>query len=46
MAKENLKTKNADLMKKFSVMRFAHEANQRAAEKPFSLPPKVYTDVF
>ncbi|XP_057538008.1 uncharacterized protein LOC130815535 [Amaranthus tricolor] len=40
VTKENLKAKNPDLMKKFSVMRFAHEANQRAAEKPLPLPPK------
>ncbi|XP_057524313.1 uncharacterized protein LOC130804017 isoform X2 [Amaranthus tricolor] len=40
VAKENLKAKNPDLMKKFSVMRFAQAANQRAAEKPLPLPPK------
>ena len=32
VAKENLKAKNPDLMKKFNVMRFAQGANQRAAE--------------
>ena len=46
VAKENLRTKKSNLMKKFSVMRFAHGANQRAAKKPFPLPPKAYIDVF
>ena len=46
VAKENLRTKNSDMMKKFSVMRFAHGASQRAAEKPLPLPPKVYVDFF
>ena len=41
IAKENLRAKNPNLMKKFSVMRFAQGANQRAAEKPLPLPPKV-----
>ena len=46
VAKENLKAKNPDLMNKFSVMRFAQGANQRATEKPLSLPPKVCIHVF
>ena len=41
VAKENLKIKSPYLMKKFSVMRFAHGPNQRAAEKPLPFSPKV-----
>ena len=41
IAKENLRAKNPELMKKFSVMRFAQGAIQRPAEKPLPLPPKV-----
>ena len=46
VAKENLRKKYPDLMKKFSVMRFAHGANQRAVDKPLPLPPKVDIDCF
>ena len=41
IAKENLREKSPELMKKFSVMRFAQGAIQRPAEKPLPLSPKV-----
>ncbi len=41
IAKENLRRKHPDLMKKFSMMRFAHGPDKRPAEKPMPAPPKV-----
>ena len=46
VAKENLRKKNPNLMKKFSVIRFGRDTSQRATDKPLPLPPKVDIDCF
>ncbi|XP_057527555.1 uncharacterized protein LOC130806469 isoform X2 [Amaranthus tricolor] len=40
IAKQNLRAKSPELMKKFSVLRLASGAIQRAEDKPLPLPPK------